>query len=199
MKQFLTIESSGESLYKDRGSKFLGFAFPVQSEEEVNAHLEELRKIYHDARHHCYAYILGMEDQRYRANDDGEPNHSAGDPILGQVRSAGLTNTLVVVVRYFGGTKLGVSGLIAAYKTAAEQALAGIPTRIIFPKVYFTLYYSYPQTTEAEKLLSEFEIEIISRNFEAACTVEGSIHEESFAALSNEAEKHRLNLEATSE
>ena len=120
---FLTIGQPAEGLYKEKGSKFIGLAFPVKTEDEVKERLEETRKTYYDARHHCYAYILGHEGTQFRANDDGEPNHSAGDPILGQIRSKELTNTLVIVVRYFGGTKLGVSGLINAYKTAAALAL----------------------------------------------------------------------------
>lgn len=120
---FYTIDSPATSLYKEKGSKFIGCAMPVTTEEEVKEALVELKKEYHDARHHCYAYILGRDADQWRANDDGEPSHSAGDPILGQIKSHHLTNVLVVVVRYFGGTKLGVSGLINAYKTASSDAL----------------------------------------------------------------------------
>jgi putative IMPACT (imprinted ancient) family translation regulator len=109
---YITIKSGVQGLYKEKGSKFLAFAYPVESEEEVKQRLLELRKAYYDARHHCYAYVLGAEKEKYRATDDGEPNHSAGDPILGQIRSRNLTNVLVVVVRYFGGVKLGVGGLV---------------------------------------------------------------------------------------
>src|SRR5690606_7725476 len=120
---YRTIAQPAEGLYKEKGSKFIALAYPVYTEEEIKDRLAELRKKYYDARHHCYAYMLGADKSRYRANDDGEPNHSAGDPILGQIRSADLSNVLVVVVRYFGGTKLGVSGLITAYKTATADAL----------------------------------------------------------------------------
>ena len=133
---FLTISGKSEGLYKDRGSKFLSFSFPVSSEEEINQRLDEVRKKYHDARHHCYAWMLQPDQSKSRANDDGEPNHSAGDPILGQIKSFELTNTLVVVIRYFGGTKLGVGGLINAYKTAAANTnlmISSIPSALARP------------------------------------------------------------------
>ena len=114
---YKTIRKEAEGFYKEKGSKFIAKAYPAESIDQVNEILGELRKEFYDARHHCYAYILEPDASQYRANDDGEPNHSAGDPILGQIRSHELTNTLVVVIRYFGGTKLGVSGLINAYKT----------------------------------------------------------------------------------
>lgn len=120
---YKVINSSTEGFYKEKGSKFISLAFQVKDEEEIKTIQEKLRKQYYDARHHCYAYILGENKDKYRANDDGEPAHSAGDPILGQIRAKDLTNTLVVVIRYFGGTKLGVGGLISAYKIATEDAL----------------------------------------------------------------------------
>src|SRR5690606_26510363 len=103
---YLSIEKATEGIYKEKGSKFIALAFPVKDEEDIKEHLESIKKKYYDARHHCYAYRLGKDGEVFRANDDGEPNHSAGDPILGQIRSANITNALVVVVRYFGGTKL---------------------------------------------------------------------------------------------
>ena len=122
---YLTLNTVAEGVYKEKGSKFLAFGYNVNSEEQVRERLEELRKKFYDARHHCYAYMLGHgSNQKWRANDDGEPNHSAGTPILNQIKSFELTNVLVVVIRYFGGTKLGVSGLINAYKTATQEALA---------------------------------------------------------------------------
>src|SRR6186713_1623645 len=121
---FFTITSASQGIYKEKGSKFLSFAYPVQSESDIKEHIAFLKSEYFDARHHCYAWMLGPERNHFRAFDDGEPNHSAGDPILGQIRSKNLTNVLVVVVRYFGGTKLGVGGLISAYKIAAEEALS---------------------------------------------------------------------------
>src|SRR5690554_2132633 len=140
---YLTLKSQSQGLYKEKGSKFLAFAYPVDNEEEIKEILETLKKQYHDARHHCYAYILGKDGQNFRANDDGEPGHSAGDPILGQIRSNNLTNTLIVVVRYFGGTKLGVGGLVTAYKTAATEAILAneIITETVTLKVNFQFDY----------------------------------------------------------
>ena len=121
---YLTIEKTTEGLYKETGSKFLAMAFPVSTREEISERLAELRKKYHDARHHCYAWRLGADMEEYRVNDDGEPSGSAGLPIFGQIQSRDLSNVLVVVVRYFGGTLLGVGGLIRAYRAAASGALA---------------------------------------------------------------------------
>ncbi|MBX2968344.1 MAG: YigZ family protein [Cyclobacteriaceae bacterium] len=121
---FKTIREPATGSYKEKGSKFLAFAYPVHSEAEIRDRLEALKKKYFDARHHCFAWMLGPGKQKFRAFDDGEPNHSAGDPILGQIRSHELTNILIVVVRYFGGVKLGVGGLIGAYRAAAADTLA---------------------------------------------------------------------------
>jgi len=123
LTSYRTISSISEGFYKEKGSKFYAYAYPIASTEQITSHLSSLRKLHHQARHHCYAYILGPDGKQYRSQDDGEPKHSAGDPILGQIRSKNLTNVLVVVVRYFGGTKLGMGGLIQAYKEAAHQAL----------------------------------------------------------------------------
>ena len=121
---YKSISAPSEGLFKDNGSRFIALAYPVETEEEVKAIVDGLKKKYHDARHHCYAYRLGLEGDRFRANDDGEPSSSAGRPILGQIDSAGLSDILVVVVRYFGGIKLGIPGLIRAYKTSTADALA---------------------------------------------------------------------------
>ncbi|MBR1575396.1 MAG: YigZ family protein [Bacteroidales bacterium] len=121
---YKSISAPSEGLFKDNGSRFIALAWPVESEAEVKGIMDSLKKKYHDARHHCYAYRLGLDGARFRANDDGEPSSSAGRPILGQIDSAGLSDTLVVVVRYFGGIKLGIPGLIRAYKTATADALA---------------------------------------------------------------------------
>ncbi len=173
--RYKTIKASSQGYYKEKGSKFLAFALPVNSIAGVETELGRLRKKYHDARHHCYAYILGEEGQEMRANDDGEPNHSAGDPILGQLKSLNLTNTLIVVVRYFGGTKLGVSGLINAYKTAARNALdqATVVTCTITQAVTFT--FPYPATNEVMKLVHEFQISVDHQEFEEICRLEGKV------------------------
>ncbi|MEM9324399.1 MAG: YigZ family protein [Bacteroidota bacterium] len=183
MTSYQTLAEPSEGFFKDRGSRFLAFAYSVDSLEQVKDRLEDLRKTYHDARHHCYAYVLGMGTQEYRANDDGEPSHTAGDPILGQIKSNGLTNTLVVVVRYFGGTKLGVSGLINAYKIAASDALKAAKRLEIFPQVIFKLVYTYEQTNEVERLLASHPITLRQRTYAMDCEVTASIHEELFPQL----------------
>ncbi|MEQ8474966.1 YigZ family protein [Fulvivirga sp.] len=173
--EFKTLAKAGEGLFKDRGSKFLGFATHVTSEEEVKEYLAELRKQYYDARHHCYAYVLGADRKVFRANDDGEPNHSAGDPILGQINSKGLTDTLVVVIRYFGGTKLGVSGLINAYKLAAEEALDNASIMTVEVQNGIVLQYGYDDTNEVMRLVNELNINIVDQKFEVACELKGTI------------------------
>lgn len=174
---YRTVISKSTGLYKEKGSKFLAFCYPVRNEEEVTAHLTALRKEYYDARHHCYAWVLGVDKTRHRANDDGEPNHSAGDPILGQIRSKDLTNTLIVVVRYFGGVKLGVGGLISAYKLAAEDALnnAAIEEKMITASL--KLYFPYESTSEIMRLIKEFDLKILEQTFNEACylLLEGSV------------------------
>ncbi len=178
MKQvtsYKTIESKSEGFFKDRGSKFYGFAFPVNNEEEIEIHRENLRKEYHDARHHVYAFRLGRAGKTYRASDDGEPSNSSGPPVLGQIKSAKLTDVLVVVIRYFGGTKLGVPGLINAYKTAAEDALnnANIITKKIKTKV--KLYYDYEYTNSVMSFLHSEPIEILDQKFEANCEITAAL------------------------
>lgn len=121
---YRTVEGESRGLFKDRGSRFIAIAIPVTSQEEIKTRLADLRKEYHDARHHCFAWVLGPDRQSYRINDDGEPSGTAGRPILGQINSKELTNILIVVIRYFGGTLLGVSGLINAYRSAAADAIA---------------------------------------------------------------------------
>lgn len=160
-----TIREPAEGHFKDSGSRFLAFAFPVSSEAEVKNQLQALRKKYFDARHQGYAYILGPDQKTWRAFDDGEPNHSTGDPILGQIRSRKLTNVLVVVVRYFGGTKLGISGLITAYRTAADDALshAVIVTRDVVTTV--DLQFDFSATPAVMKLIKDHQVTILEQLF----------------------------------
>lgn len=189
-ESYRIIKSPTEGFYKEKGSKFLGFAYCVNSLDQVKEKLDELRKEYHDARHFCYAHLI--EDghlQLVRANDDGEPNHSAGDPILGQIRSFELTNTLVVVVRYFGGTKLGVSGLIHAYKTAAEDALQKAEIEVVEIKQDFKVEYGYEKTSDAMRIINDFGVEIKNQEFMEICTLYGRIEPEKFEAL-----KDKLSL-----
>lgn len=169
MDTFLTIKQPSEGEYKEKGSKFLAFAFQVQTEEQIKERLDELRKKYYDARHHCYAYQLGQNGELWRANDDGEPNHSAGTPILNQIKSFNLTDVLVVVIRYFGGTKLGVSGLINAYKIATMEALqnAEIEEKIITKVVSFS--FDYLGMNDVMKLIKEYDLDIIEQEFTNTC------------------------------
>lgn len=184
---FFTISEAGEGFYKEKGSKFIGLAFRIRNEEEVKEKLEEVKKQYHDARHHCYAYILSAD--KHRANDDGEPNHSAGDPILGQIKSNELTQVMVVVVRYFGGTKLGVSGLINAYKTAASEALDAAKILKVTIEEVYEIEYSYDITNEVMRLISEFEANIKQQEFTANCTATLGIKQSLKKKFKEEAEK----------
>jgi len=169
--EYNTISKPSEGLFKDKGSKFIAKAFPVGSEIEIKAIQEQLRNVYHDARHHCYAYMLGADKKVFRANDDGEPSSTAGKPILGQIKSFDLTNVLIVVVRYFGGTKLGVSGLIHAYKTAAEEALksAEIIKRTLHD--YYILKFDYAAMNTIMRILKEENIEQTDQKFDLTCSV----------------------------
>jgi uncharacterized YigZ family protein len=168
---FFTIQNSTQGIYKEKGSKFLAFAFPVKSESEIHEQLNLLRKKYFDARHHCYAYILGPDKTKFKAYDDGEPNHSASDPILGQIRSKNLTDVLVVVVRYFGGVKLGVGGLMQAYKAAAGDALNQVSVIEIEVTKKIELNFDYARTPEAMRLVKDFELKIIEQSFEESCQI----------------------------
>ena len=172
---YLTIKENAEGLYKEKGSKFISLAFPVHNEEEVKQHLEDVKKQYYDARHHCYAYMLGKDGEVYRANDDGEPNHSAGDPILGQIRSNNLTFVLIIVVRYFGGTKLGVGGLINAYKTAASEALSNCTVISRKVKIMVDIKFDYLSMNDVMSLIKEYEAEIKEQKFDNTCNIKVEI------------------------
>jgi uncharacterized YigZ family protein len=166
---YRTLAAPAQGLYKEKGSKFIGLAYPVSSEEEVRDIYAQLKKEYFDARHHCYAFMLGGAATRYRANDDGEPNHSAGDPILGQIRSAGLTNILVVVVRYFGGIKLGVSGLIQAYRIAAAEALAAAQIVEQVDTATLSISFDYGQMNAVMSLVKDAKLEVKEQDFALSC------------------------------
>ena len=171
MDTFLTIAAASEGIYKAKGSKFLAFAYPVSSEEEVKEKVDLLRRKYFDARHHCYAYRLGATGEQYRANDDGEPANSAGKPILGQLIAHGLTNVLVVVVRYFGGVLLGVGGLVQAYRQATADALnnAEIKTDVITETYQFS--FGYPDLNQVLKVVKEMDLECYGQDFNLICTM----------------------------
>lgn len=167
---FKTIKSaSEETLFKDKNSKFYGFAFPVNNEDEVKNELEKVKKIHPNAGHHCYAYQIGVEDIIYRANDDGEPNNSAGMPIYGQIQSFDITNVLIVVVRYFGGTKLGVSGLINAYRSSAKITIESSEIIEKTVEVYFKIIFEYDMMSKVLRILKEKNIEIIQQKLELNC------------------------------
>ena len=161
--------NTSEGLYKEKGSKFIGYAFPVFSEEDVKERLEEVRKKEYAARHHCYAYTLHPDKSAWRANDDGEPANTAGKPILGQIQSKDLTNILIVVVRYFGGVKLGVGGLITAYKAAAADALENISIEKRFVKEIYEVAFQYPQMNEVMRLVKDKSLELVNQDFQIDC------------------------------
>ncbi len=163
---------SEEVLFKDRSSKFIGYAFPVSTEEDVNKYIAKLKELHHKARHWCYAWRMGVENESYRANDDGEPTNSAGQPIYGQILSFDLTNVLVVVVRYFGGTKLGVGGLIQAYRKTAKMALenATIENRTI--NIHYSLFFEYEFMDRVMRLIKERKIQIIKQEMQLNCRID---------------------------
>jgi len=172
---YSTIVSEGQGLYKDRGSRFISLAIPIAGQEEIKQRLEDLRKEYHDARHHCYAWVLGPDRQTWRANDDGEPSGTAGRPILGQINSRELTDILIVVIRYFGGTLLGVSGLINAYRSAAEDAIAN--AQIIEKTVMQTFVISFPYLSmnDVMKVLKEEGCSQSAHSYGNECSIEISM------------------------
>ena len=174
---FHTIKSASEGLYKEKGSKFLAFAFPVQSLDEVKQHLDRLRKDYFDARHHCYAYILGPNKDTWRANDDGEPSGTGGRPIHGQLLSADLTDTLIVVVRYFGGILLGASGLANAYKSAARDA---IEHAVIIEKtidIRYRLHFEYAAMNDVMRIIKDFGLTPRDQDFNLDCRLDVNVRQ----------------------
>ncbi len=167
--EYQTLMTSGESLFKDKGSKFFGYAFPVADEEEIKKILEETRALHPKARHHCYAWRLGCEGENYRANDDGEPSGSAGKPILNALLSEEVTFALVIVVRYFGGTLLGVPGLIHAYKEAAAEALAAAEKEVRTMNTLLRIDYDFDQTNAVMQLVKKFNLSVKEQTFEERC------------------------------
>ena len=163
---YLTVKSKHEVLFKERGSKFLAFIFPVKSEEEIKNHLIALKKEHPNANHHCYAWRLGADKLAYRANDDGEPSNTAGKPILGQIQSNDLTNVLIVVVRYFGGTLLGVGGLISAYKTAAAEVIAAAEIFENFILFEYSVEFNEENINLVMRVLKDCGAKISSHTYE---------------------------------
>lgn len=168
-----TIDTAVENiLFKEKNSKFIGYAYPITSENEVKTHIENLKKDHFSARHWCYAYQIGTETFKFRANDDGEPSNSAGMPIYGQIQSFEITNVLIVVVRYFGGVKLGVGGLISAYKTTAQLTLeeANIIEKTI--DKHFKITFDYKNMNKVMRIIKEKNLDIVNQKMELNCEIE---------------------------
>ena len=186
---YKTITDLAEGLYTEKRSKFIAIAIPVRTLEEVKQHLEVYQKKYYDARHVCYAYMLGHERTNFRANDNGEPSGTAGKPILGQINSNELTDILIIVVRYFGGIKLGTSGLIVAYKAAAAEAIAAsnIIEKTVDDDVYFA--FEYPVMNDVMRIVKDMQPRIVEQLFDNLCTMTLSIRESESEQLINRLEK----------
>lgn len=188
--EYKTItEVIGEGFYSEKRSKFLAFAHHVETIDEIKDILASYRKKYYDARHVCYAYVLGADKADFRANDDGEPSSTAGKPILGQINSYDLTNVLVIVVRYYGGVNLGTGGLIVAYRTAAADALdhATIETRLV--EEVITYSFPYPMMNAVMRVIKEMQPRIVSQTFDNTCSISMSIRQEMAQALRDRLEK----------
>ena len=189
--EYLTISTTGEGYYTEKRSKFLAWAHHVESTDEVKALVADYRKRFYDARHVCYAYMLGPERQDFRANDDGEPSSTAGKPIMGQINSTGLTDVLVVVVRYYGGVNLGTSGLIVAYREAAALAIANAEK--VTRQVEATVDFSFPYTmmNGVMRVVKDMQPRIVSQTFDNTCQIR-------LALRQSEAEQLRKRLEKLS-
>lgn len=164
MDEYLTLKNESQGLYKEKGSRFIAIAVPVGSVDEVKSQLERLRKLYHDARHHCFAYRLGEEPFEYRYNDDGEPSGTAGKPIYGQIQSFELTNILIVVIRYFGGVKLGTGGLIQAYRSAARDSVNNGEIITKTWKAVFEIRFNYPRMNDVMRIIKDENLRIIRQD-----------------------------------
>ena len=187
--EYRTIKTEGEGYYTEKRSKFLAFAHHVTSVEEIKDILAQYRKKYYDARHVCYAYMLGPERTEFRANDDGEPSSTAGKPILGQINSQELTDILIVVVRYYGGVNLGTSGLIVAYREAAADAIAHseIETRQVEELVTYS--FAYPMMNDVMRIVKEMQPRIVSQTYESTCEIQLSIRKSEAEMLRNKLAK----------
>jgi len=186
---YKTIDKISEGIYKEKGSKFISYAYPVSTEEEIKTIITDIKKQYYDARHHCYAYMLGHERNTFRAVDDGEPSSTAGKPILGQILSNEITNVLIVVVRYFGGTKLGVGGLINAYKSAAADALDNNEIIEKTLDAYFKIEYDYLKMNDVMKLIKDEQLDILSQDFGNLCKMEIRVRESEYKRIKTRIEK----------
>ena len=183
MNSYKTIKSFSEGIFKDRGSRFLSFAYPVDNEVMIKNIRAELRKKYFDANHHVYAFRIGADKKIFRCSDDGEPANSSGPPILGQIQSFELTNILIVVVRYFGGTKLGIPGLFNAYRNAAIDAIKNAEIIQIVEKQLFEINFQYPSMGTVMHIIKESEIEVIKQEFLSQCTIQLSISKDLYEPI----------------
>lgn len=183
----------GEGFYSEKRSKFLAFAHHVTSEDEIKSILLAYKKKYYDARHCCYAYMLGAERVNFRANDDGEPSSTAGKPILGQINSFELTDILIVVIRYFGGTKLGTSGLIAAYRSAAEAAIEASQIEVKLVEETITYTFAYPMMNQVMRIVKELQPRIVSQTFDNTCSITLAIRQSEAERLKSAL--HKLSFE----
>ena len=181
---YKTIQKPTEGIYTEKRSKFIAIALPVTSVDQVKAHIERLQKQYYDARHVCYAYMLGPERITFRANDNGEPSGTAGKPILGQINSNELTDILIVVVRYFGGIKLGTSGLIVAYKAAAAEALAAAEVVVRTVDETITVTFEYPMMNDVMRIVKEMEPRILEQGYDTDCSMTLQIRRSRMESLS---------------
>ena len=188
---YRSIRSNSNGTYRDRGSKFMAFAYPVESVEQIKDILEQLHREYHDARHHCYAYRLGADKRIFRTNDDGEPSSSAGKPILGQIQAFDLSNILIVVVRYFGGTLLGVGGLINAYRSAAAEAIDNAEIIRKTEDIELSIHFSYPLINQVMKVLDEEGAKILKRDFTESCILIASVRKSHSLRIRNRLEQSK--------
>lgn len=172
---YKSIASHSEGLFKDNGSRFIAHAYPIENEEDVKTIVDSLKKEYHDARHHCYAYRIGHQGQKYRVNDDGEPSSSAGRPILGQIDSNGLSDILIVVVRYFGGIKLGIPGLIRAYRTSSADAIANSEIVNKIAGTNYRISFDYMSMNAVMTILKDMGLKMSKQSFNEICTLETKV------------------------
>ena len=187
--EFKTISNVGEGTYSEKRSKFLAFSHHVETEEQVKDIVAQYRKKYYDARHVCYAYMLGAERQVFRANDDGEPSSTAGKPILGQINSNELTDILIVVVRYYGGVNLGTGGLIVAYKTAAAEAIAASEIEIRQVEALVTYNFPYVMMNDVMRVVKEMKPRIVNQVYDNTCEITLSIRKSEAEQLKNRLDK----------
>ena len=184
-----TIEQPSEGIYKEKGSKFISYAYPVYTEEDIKEHVKKIKEEYYDARHHCFAWQLGTDGLRYRANDDGEPSGTAGKPILGQLKSMELTNILVIVIRYFGGTKLGVPGLIHAYREATIDAINNATIVEKTVNDVYTVFFDYGVMNDIMKIVKDESLHIINQKFDLACEIEFTLRQSEVEKVINRIKK----------